>query len=130
MLATAKDKPMSHRILPAVLVLAGLLVGLWSRTSAQDPQAKFRVEVQLVQLDVAVTDAQGNYITGLKPENFSITEDRIGQKIAIFGEGNLQARRVGDLGNEPAGASSPVPAVPPVSPSASDSPETQASAAA
>ena len=41
-----------------------------------------------MQLDVAVTDSQGNYVTGLKPENFSITEDRVAQKIAVFGEGN------------------------------------------
>jgi Ca-activated chloride channel homolog len=41
----------------------------------------------LVQLNVAVTDRKGNYITGLKPENFLVSEDRIPEKIATFEEG-------------------------------------------
>lgn len=41
----------------------------------------------MVQLNVAVTDNKGNYVTGLKPSDFIITEDTIRQKIATFGEG-------------------------------------------
>jgi Ca-activated chloride channel homolog len=47
-----------------------------------------RVVVAMVQLNVAVTDNKGNYITGLHPSDFVITEDRIAQKIATFEEGN------------------------------------------
>lgn len=46
------------------------------------------VEVNLVQLNVAVTDSKGDYVTGLRPEDFAITEDRIPQKLAMFEEGN------------------------------------------
>jgi VWFA-related protein len=52
-----------------------------------------RVTVDLVQLDVAVTDKKGNYVTGLSPANFAIYEDGIGQKIATFDEGNEAPRR-------------------------------------
>lgn len=50
------------------------------------------VTVDLVQLNVAVTDHKGNYITGLRPEDFVITEDKIPEKIATFGEGDESVR--------------------------------------
>ena len=56
------------------------------RTVAQDDPSHLRVNVVLVQLNVAVTDDKGNYVTGLKPEDFSITEDKISQKISTFEE--------------------------------------------
>ncbi len=45
------------------------------------------MRVKLVQLNIAVTDRDGNYVTGLRPEDFSITEDKIPQKIATFEAG-------------------------------------------
>ena len=56
------------------------------RTAAQDDPMRFRVDVVLVQLNVAVTDDKGNYISGLKPEDFTITEDKIPEKISTFEE--------------------------------------------
>jgi Ca-activated chloride channel family protein len=44
--------------------------------------------VNLVQLDVAVTDKKGNYITGLRPQNFAVYEDGIRERLATFGEAN------------------------------------------
>ena len=46
---------------------------------------RINVKVDLVQLNVAVTDNKGNYITGLRPEEFVITEDGISENIALFG---------------------------------------------
>src|SRR5271154_6023451 len=63
-------------------------------TGAQDNSTNIRVNVDLVQLNVAVTDNKGNYISGLGPESFSITEDRIPERIATFEEGNEPARQV------------------------------------
>ncbi len=54
------------------------------------------VAVDLVQLNVAVTDSHGNYVTGLQPSDFVITEDGISQKIATFGEGNEAPARLAD----------------------------------
>ena len=45
-------------------------------TGAQDDSTNIRVNVDLVQLNVAVTDSKGNYVSGLGPENFAITEDK------------------------------------------------------
>jgi VWFA-related protein len=67
-----------------------LLIAAVPRPSAQDETSRFRVNVVLVQLNIAVTDSKGNYITGLRPEDFVITEDNIPQKIATFEEGSNQ----------------------------------------
>jgi VWFA-related protein len=48
-------------------------------------------------LNVAVTDNKGNYVTGLKPWDFQVTEDGIEQKVATFGEGNTAPLRLADI---------------------------------
>jgi len=73
----------SFVIAVAYLFLSG---GGVSRTAAQDDPMRFRVDVVLVQLNVAVTDDKGNYISGLHPEDFVISEDKIPQKISTFEE--------------------------------------------
>lgn len=55
---------------------------------------RINVTVDLVQLNVAVTDNKGKYITGLRPEDFVIAEDGIPESIARFGEGNETVRAV------------------------------------
>jgi Ca-activated chloride channel homolog len=65
--------------------------------AAQDDTSRIRVSVVLVQLNVAVTDNKGNYISGLGPEDFAITEDKIPEKTATFEEGNGPTRRVIDV---------------------------------
>lgn len=57
---------------------------------------QIRVVVELVQLNVAVTDTHGNYVTGLRPSDFSVMEDGIPQKISTFAEGNQPTRRLAD----------------------------------
>jgi hypothetical protein len=66
--------------------------------AAQDDASRIRVSVVLVQLNVAVTDNKGNYISGLKPEDFAITEDKIPENPATFEEGNGPTRRLMDVG--------------------------------
>jgi Ca-activated chloride channel family protein len=63
-------------------------------TGAQDDTTNIRVNVDLVQLNVAVTDSKGNYVSGLGPENFAIMEDKIQERIATFEEGNEPTRQV------------------------------------
>ncbi len=67
--------------------------------AAQDDTSRIRVSVVLVQLNVAVTDNKGNYISGLVPEDFSITEDKIAEKPATFEEGNGPTRRLMAVGS-------------------------------
>jgi Ca-activated chloride channel homolog len=85
---------MAKRPLLFVPIAAGFLLLGGRITGAQDDTANIRVNVDLVQLNVAVTDNKGNYISGLGPENFAITEDKISERIATFEEGNEPARQV------------------------------------
>jgi Ca-activated chloride channel family protein len=66
--------------------------------AAQDDASRIHVSVVLVQLNIAVTDRKGNYISGLRPEDFAITEDKIQEKTATFEEGNEPPRRLIDVG--------------------------------
>jgi Ca-activated chloride channel homolog len=67
-----------------------------SKSSAQQDAQSIHVSVVLVQLNVAVTDNKGNYVSGLRPEDFSIVEDTIPEKISTFEEGNEPMRRLSD----------------------------------
>jgi Ca-activated chloride channel family protein len=65
--------------------------GLWlaAQDRGQDSGGSvIRVVVSMVQLNVAVTDTKGNYVTTLRPSDFDLTEDGISQKVATFEEGN------------------------------------------
>jgi Ca-activated chloride channel homolog len=63
---------------------------------AQPEKPVLRVEVNLVLLNVAVTDSKGHYVTGLRPSAFEVFEDNIPQKIASFAEGNEPQRALYD----------------------------------
>lgn len=81
--------------LPFVLVLT-LFSSPGARLAAQESEPNIRVVVDMVQLNVAVTDNKGNYVTGLRPSDFAVIEDDIPQKLATFGEGDEPAYRVAD----------------------------------
>jgi len=75
----------------AVLMTGPLVVG---GVTQESNSADIQVIVNMVQLNVAVTDNKGDYISGLKPEDFVVVDDGIPQKIATFGEGNERTRRI------------------------------------
>lgn len=50
----------------------------------QSPGFAISVTVPVVSVDVVVTDNNGNFLTGLKKENFRITEDNTVQSISNF----------------------------------------------
>jgi Ca-activated chloride channel family protein len=70
------------------LALCFLIVS--STALAQEAQEgmRLRVQVTLVEVNVAVTDSKGNYVRDLKPEDFVILEDNIKEKLATFEEGS------------------------------------------
>lgn len=78
---------MAKRYLLFLWVFAGLFIWSGNWTAAEDDESRIHVNVVLVQLNIAVTDRKGNYITGLRPEDFTITEDKIPEKISSFDEG-------------------------------------------
>ncbi|MGD0367602.1 MAG: VWA domain-containing protein [Acidobacteriaceae bacterium] len=81
-----------------VALCSGLVVAVANMPAmtAQGPSSRIFVNVVLVQLNVAVTDHNGNYITGLRPENFVVSEDKIPEKIASFEEGGAPEGAIHD----------------------------------
>ena len=102
------------------------VVGSAPWTTAQEGDAPhIQVRVDMVQLNVAVTDGKGNYVTGIRPQDFVVTEDGIPQKIAFASEGNEPARRLLDAGSEDGKTGASFSAQMPTTPStATGQPET------
>ena len=76
------------------LILLGVLAATPVIGLGQE-SPNLHVVVNMVQLNVAVTDKNGNYVTGLTPKDFVIFEDGILEKTATFAEGNGPARSLG-----------------------------------
>lgn len=77
------------------LILAALFISVlggsaaWlSAQKAPSDDSVIRVDVDMVQMNVAVTDKKGKYVTGLRPQDFEIVEDNAPQQMATFEEGN------------------------------------------
>ncbi len=89
---------MAMRFFLFVALCSGLVAAVASlpAMTAQGPSSRIFVNVVLVQLNVAVTDHNGNYITGLRPENFAVSEDKIPEKIASFEEGGAPEGAIRD----------------------------------
>ncbi len=78
---------MAKKVLLVLIAAFTFLVGSFPRMAAQEGETSIRVEVDMVQLNVAVMDSKGNYVTGLKPSDFEVTEDGISAK-----SGNIRRR--------------------------------------
>ncbi len=79
-----------------LLVIGALATPFWG-VAQENETAVFRVDVDLVLLNVAVTDRRGNYVTNLRPWDFQVLEDKIDQAVATFAEGNEQPRGMGEF---------------------------------
>jgi len=93
---------MTKRYLLFLLISLGLCSNVGIDATAQD-SGRILVNVNLVQLNVAVTDSKGRYVQGLNPQDFIISEDKIPQKMATFEEGNGPTRSLVDVPPPPAG---------------------------
>jgi len=100
---------MVRKLLPLILIPLGFVLGDVPDIEAQE-SPDFHVVVNMVQLNVAVTDKSGKYITGLRPKDFAISEDGILEKTATFAEGNEPARSLRELADQDSSASSGNPA--------------------
>src|SRR5262245_22402107 len=77
----------------AAVILAGLLVGAGQAQEPSRPPDKadkpekpltFSADVEMVVVDVVVTAARGGPLSGLRPEDFVVTEDGVRQEIRTF----------------------------------------------
>jgi len=89
----------------AMVVGLFLLSGQTGMEAQQNPD--LHVVVNMVQLNVAVTDKNGNYITGLKPTDFAILEDGLAEKVATFSEGYEPAQSLIESAENEPSADSP-----------------------
>ena len=77
----------THALLAAALLVLG-----GSTVPGQAPQARppaqppptFKVEVNYVEIDAVVTDAQGNFVGGLTSEDFQVVEEGKPQTVSAF----------------------------------------------
>src|SRR5215510_3536591 len=53
--------------------------------AASQPTVTFRSNVDLVALNVVVTDGDQKYVSGLRPSDFAVFEDGIQQDVSFFG---------------------------------------------
>ncbi len=106
---------MAKRYSLFLLLLPFLLCESARQTMAQGSPSSpnIHVNVELVQLNVAVMDHKGKYVSNLAPSDFEVLEDGIPQKIATFGEGNEPTRTL--LGPGPDGTPPAVPQANPFS---------------
>lgn len=88
---------MTTKYFLSLWIFVGLFSSPTAQMAAQNTGPNIRVVVDMVQLNVAVTDKNGKYITGLRPKDFAITEDGIPERAATFGEGNEAAHTLIEL---------------------------------
>jgi Ca-activated chloride channel homolog len=91
---------MAKRYFVVSTIALVLLSAVIFRAATQQDSTRLRVVVNLVQLNVAVTDTKGNYVTDLRPSDFVVTEDNIPETIATFEEGNGPTKRLVDIKGE------------------------------
>jgi hypothetical protein len=72
--------------------LPALFLGLCAfgaiHVAAQEDHPNIHVQVNMVQLNVAVTDGKEITSPDFVPQDFEVTEDGISEKLAIFTEGH------------------------------------------
>jgi len=87
---------MKHRwnVTAVGLLLAGVTVGAGQATQSAQPQRPmFRTQVEYVEVDVLVSDAEGHFVPDLKKEDFVIREDGKAQTIRAFSMVNVPIQR-------------------------------------
>src|SRR5215831_19571981 len=65
----------------------------------KDPQGTESVQIRRVRLPITVVDKKGQFISGLKRDDFEVLEDKVPQSIETFSDdiGQTQPLYIGDL---------------------------------
>jgi len=87
---SAVNHPLQPLATSAVLALLYWTPG-WidAQSAAGQLQPSFRTGIDVVSLNVTVTDPDGRYVTDLSPEEFDVFEEGIRQEIKYFDRSNL-----------------------------------------
>jgi Ca-activated chloride channel family protein len=74
-----------------VLVGSGAAApGVWARPGTEQRSAaapRYPVDVKVVALDVLVTDQEGRFVSGLRPDDFRVLEEGARQELSFFAAG-------------------------------------------
>jgi Ca-activated chloride channel homolog len=81
-------------ILAGLLTIAPALAGIGQDQRDQNERYQFRVTVDLISLNVTVTDTRNRFVTELLQKDFSIYEDGVSQEISVFSREDLPIRMV------------------------------------
>lgn len=84
---------MKNAAVGAVLILVGFAALMAQQPREQRQPPTFRVEVNYVEIDATVTDAQGNFVRGLTKDDFELVEEGEPQTISAFTMVDLPAAR-------------------------------------
>ena len=82
------------KVRAAVAALAAAAVAAALPGAAQTPRPTprtpiFEAEIEVINLNVSITDPRGQYVTGLKKEDFAVFEDGVRQDLSIFAAEDL-----------------------------------------
>lgn len=83
--------PLSQIVNKVVALLLAVTLPCGSLLSQQDSDYTFHVQTDLILVNVTVRDRNGNFVQGLKPEDFSILEDNKAQRVVSFDVENIDA---------------------------------------
>jgi len=72
-------------ILFGIVALVFLAVPIQAQQSSSRNQS-LKIDVELALVTATVTDPSGRIVSGLRPENFQVWEDKVEQKIEYFSE--------------------------------------------
>ena len=101
------------------MLLACVLLLSYATAQQQQENYTFRVQSELVLVNVTVRDKNGNFVQGLKPEDFTILEDNKPQKVVSFDIENVDA-----VANQSVAQANPLPGVSMSTPAPADAKST------
>jgi VWFA-related protein len=113
---TAMPNRFADKMIGALLTLV-ILCSI--SPSQQESDYLIHVQSDLVLVNVTVRDKNGNFVQGLKPENFTILEDNKPQKVVSFDVENVDAVPPPDVTQVKPLPAAPSAPTPPVSPAQS-----------
>lgn len=108
-MAPHMDKP-ARRVLPVLLSVVMALSVLAQTETPPTPEFREEIEVRVIDVDVAVTDRQGNPITNLTRQDFELYED--GKRLEIPYFSRIVDGRIADLPPAPPGQAGALPPPP------------------
>jgi VWFA-related protein len=85
--------PLRARLAALLALLAGAALSAGGAQQPAPPQPTFKTQVEFVEVDAIVTDAQGRFVRDLKKEDFQVLEDGKAQTIATFSVVDIPVER-------------------------------------